>query len=85
MVVPTSWGEPGVEVVGAGGGGAIGVDEPGAGVVVPCSIGEGVEVFCSSQRVQVVMVLVIRLVFTMMEVLPLMTVVEVTGQLVKVV
>lgn len=44
MVVPTSWGEPGVVVVGAGGGGAIGVDEAGAGVVVPCSIGEGVEV-----------------------------------------
>ena len=39
----------------------------------------------SWQRVQVTIVLVIKLVFTMMEVLPLTTVVEVTGQLVRVV
>ena len=39
----------------------------------------------SWQRVQVVIVLVIKLVFTMIEVLPLTTVVEVTGQLVRVV
>ena len=82
--MPTSEGEPGVVVVGAGGDGGAGVDEIGAGGVLPCSIGLGEEVF-SAQRVQVVIVLVIKLVFTMMEVLPLMTVVEVTGQLVKVV
>lgn len=39
----------------------------------------------STQRVQVVIVLVIKLVSTMIEVLPLITVVEVTGQLVSVV
>ena len=55
-----------------------------AGGVLPCWTGLGEEVF-SSHRVQVVIVLVIKLVFTMMEVLPLITVVEVTGQLVKVV
>ena len=53
-------------------------------MVLPCSIGVGEEVF-SAQRVQVVIVLVIKLVLTMMEVLPLTTVVEVTGQLVTVV
>ena len=37
------------------------------------------------QRWQVVIVLVIKLVFTIVEVLPLTTVVDVTGQLVKVV
>lgn len=56
--------------------------------MVPASWGDtGVEVkgAVSAQRVQVVIVLVIKLVFTMMEVLPPMTVVEVTGQLVRVV
>lgn len=70
--------------MGTGGAGTTGLDGGGAGAVLPCWIGVGVGVF-SSQRVQVVIVLVIKLVFTMMEVLPLMTVVEVTGQLVKVV
>lgn len=70
--------------VGAGDGGTAGLDGPGTGAVLPCSIGVGEEVF-SAQRVQVVIVLVIKLVFTMMEVLPLTTVVEVTGQLVTVV
>lgn len=71
-------------VVGAGGGGATGLDRPGTGAVLPCSMGVGEGVF-SEQRVQVVIVLVIKVVFTMMEVLPLTTVVEVTGQLVTVV
>lgn len=58
-----------------------------AGVVVKGAGGDGAGAVLpfSAQRVQVVIVLVIKLVFTMMEVLPLMTVVEVTGQLVKVV
>lgn len=81
-LVPACWGEP--KVVGAGGNGTTGLDGLGAGAVVPCSIWLGVEVF-SAQRVQVVIVLVIKLVFTMIEVLPLITVVEVTGQLVRVV
>ena len=83
-VVPFILGEPGVVVAGVEGDGAIGLDGTGLGAVVLCSIGEGVEVF-SAQLVQVVIVLVTRLVFTMMEVLPLTTVVEVTGQLVTVV
>ena len=69
-------------LVGAGGGGTAGLDEAGrllAGGIT------GVEVGVSTQRVQVVIVLVIRLVFTITEVLPLTTAVEVTGQLVKVV
>ena len=52
------------------------------GVVVKAA---GVVLPFSAQRVQVVIVLVIKLVFTMMDVLPLITAVEVTGQLVKVV
>ncbi len=67
-----------------GGGGAAGLDGGGAGSVLTGGA-TGVDEGVSWQRVQVVIVLVIRLVFTMMEVLPLMTVVEVTGQLVKVV
>ena len=71
-------------MVGAGGDGGAGLDGLGAGAVLPCSIGAGAEVF-SAQRVQVVIVLVVKTVFTMTEVLPLMTTVEVTGQLVTVV
>ena len=70
-------------VVGAAGGGTAGLD--GAGTVLTGGT-TGVEVDdFSTQCVQVVMVLVIKLVFTTTEVLPLTTVVEVTGQLVKVV
>lgn len=72
-------------VVGAGGGGTAGLDGGRAGWVLTggtTAVEEGV---FSAQRVQVVIVLVIKLVFTTMEVLPLTTVVEVTGQLVKVV
>lgn len=92
--MPLSWGELGVVVVEAGGGGGgtaelegggtTGADEGGAGTgLVGGTTGgeEGV----STQRWQVVIVLVIKLVFTMTEVLPLTTVVEVTGQLVNVV
>ena len=71
-------------VVGAGGDGGAGLDGLGDGVLLPCSIKVGEEVF-SAQRWQVVIVLVITVVFTMMEVLPLRTVVEVTGQVVTVV
>ena len=77
-------GTAGLDGLGAGGDGTTGLDGLGAGVVLPCSIGVEEEVF-SAQRVQVVIVLVIKLVLTMMEVLPLTTVVEVTGQLVTVV
>ena len=69
-------------VVGAGGDGTAGLD--GAGRVLTGGT-TGVEVGVSTQRVQVVIVLVIKLVFTMTDVLPLTTAVEVTGQLVKVV
>ena len=72
-------------VVGAGGGGTAGLDGDGAGWVLTGGGTTGVEEGFSTQRVQVVTVLVIKLVFTMTEVLPLTTVVEVTGQLVKVV
>lgn len=65
-------------VVGAAGGGTAGLD--GAGGVLTGGT-TGVDTQC----VQVVIVLVIKLVFTTTEVLPLTTVVEVTGQLVKVV
>ena len=66
----------GAAELGGGGGGAA---ELGGGGGTP-----GVEEGVSWQRVQVTIVLVIKLVFTMMEVLPLITVVEVTGQLVRV-
>ena len=83
-------------VVGAGGDGTAGRDGAGrvltggtagldgAGRVLTGGT-TGVEVGVSTQRVQVVIVLVIKLVFTMTDVLPLTTAVEVTGQLVKVV
>ena len=70
-------------VVGAAGGGTAGLDGADS-VLTGGTTGVEVGVF-STQRVQVVMVLVIKLVFTTTEVLPLTTVVEVTGQLVKVV
>ena len=70
-------------VVGAAGGGTAGLDGAG-GALTGGTTGVEVGVF-STQCVQVVMVLVIKLVFTTTEVLPLTTVVEVTGQLVKVV
>lgn len=70
--MPTSIGEPGGVVVVAD------------GAVLPCWIGVAEGVF-SFQRVQVVIVLVINSVFTTVEVVPLITTVEVTGQLVKVV
>ena len=70
------------------------MDETGAGAVVPTWAGEpgtdemtGAEadfVF-SEQREHVVTVLVIKLVSTMMEVVPFWTLVVVTGQLVTVV
>ena len=69
-------------VVGAAGGSTAGLD--GAGSVLTGGT-TGVEAGVFTQCVQVVMVLVIKLVFTTTEVLPLTTVVEVTGQLVKVV
>ena len=70
-------------VVGAAGGGTAVLDGAGS-VLAGGTTGVEVDGF-STQRVQVVMVLVSKLVFTTMEVLPLTTVVEVTGQLVKVV
>lgn len=69
-------------VVETGADGTTGLD--GAGGVLTGGTA-GVEEGVSTQRVQVVIVLVIKLVFTMTEVLPLTTVVEVTGQLVSVV
>lgn len=84
LVVPLSMGEAGVVVVEAGGGGTAELDGGAAGVVLTGGR-TGVEEGFSWHRVQVVIVLVIKLVFTMMEVLPLITVVDVTGQLVKVV
>ena len=48
-------------------------------------LGAETDTVFSEQRGQVVMVLVIKLVFTMMEVVPLWTTVVVTGQLVTVV
>ena len=69
-------------VVETGGGGTAELD--GAGGVLTGGT-TGVEEGVSTQRVQVVIVLVIKLVFTTTEVLPLTTVVEVTGQLVNVV
>lgn len=81
-MVPTCCGDPGVVVVETGADGTTGLD--GAGGVLTGGT-TGVEEGVSTQRVQVVIVLVIKLVFTITEVLPLTTVVEVTGQLVRVV
>ena len=75
--------------------GDVKIDESGAGVVEPSSPGEpGIidedpdaiaDFVVSEQRGHVVIVLVIKLVSTMMEVVPLRTLVVVTGQLVTVV
>ena len=85
----------GLEIGTALGEGDIKIDETGAGVVVPSPPGEPgvidespgaiVDFVVSEQRGHVVIVLVIKLVSTMMEVVPLRTLVVVTGQLVTVV
>lgn len=85
----------GLEIGTALGEGDIKIDKIGAGVVVPSSPGEPtvmddnpdaiVDFVVSEQRGHVVIVLVIKLVSTMMEVVPLRTLVVVTGQLVTVV
>ena len=85
----------GLEIGTALGEGDIKIDEIGAGVIVPDSPGEPgaidespdaiVDFAVSEQRGHVVIVLVVKLVSTMMEVVPLRTLVVVTGQLVTVV
>lgn len=77
------------------GEGDAGTDGPEPSAVVPTSLGEAgvvnerpgaeTDFVFSEQRGQVVMVLVIKLVTTMIEVVPPWTLVVVTGQLAKVV
>lgn len=79
----------GLEIGTALGEGDIKFDETGAGVVVPSSPGEAgvidespdvlADFVVPEQRGHVVIVLVIKLVSTMMEVVPLRTLVVVTG------